>query len=141
VYAAAASALSPGADTVEAYYWFVGQHGAIELRGAVIDDEAGARFRQVLSTIVSGIDAGHFPARPGNERWLPGRGTTFDNCRFCDYDRVCSSQRAEQWLELRSDPTLASYVALAEPEADAAPSVEPAGGSSAQAGRPVEAVP
>jgi hypothetical protein len=114
IYALAARDLHPDAEEVEAYYWFVGQRGVIEMKGGPIDAEADARFRDVLNTIVSGIEAGLFPARPGNDAWYPSRGPTFASCMFCDYDAVCSSGRGEQWVELREAPELARYVALAE---------------------------
>ncbi|MEY2436925.1 MAG: ATP-dependent helicase/nuclease subunit [Acidimicrobiaceae bacterium] len=114
IYALAARDLHPDAEDVEAYYWFVGQRGVIEMKGGPIDAAADARFREVLSTIVGGIEAGLFPARPGGDIWYPSTGPTFANCSFCDYDRVCSSRRGEQWVELRDAPVLAPYVALAE---------------------------
>jgi hypothetical protein len=114
IYALAARDLHPDAEEVEAYYWFVGQRGVIEMKGGPIDAEADARFRDVLNTIVSGIEAGLFPARPGNDAWYPSKGPTFAYCMFCDYDAVCSSGRGEQWVELRDAPELARYVALAE---------------------------
>jgi RecB family exonuclease len=114
VYARAAAAQFPGADEVAAYYWFVGPGGAFQLTGGVVDDAVDGRFTDVVRTIVDGIEAGHFPARPGDEGWMPGRGEAFDNCRYCEYDRLCSSQRGEQWLHIRTARELAAYVELAE---------------------------
>ncbi|HEX2383725.1 MAG TPA: PD-(D/E)XK nuclease family protein [Acidimicrobiales bacterium] len=114
VYAAAAREAYPGATEAEAYYWFVGQRGAIERRGGPIDDEAQERFRTVMRTIADGIEGGVFPARPGDEEWRPYVGQTHQNCMYCDYDKLCPSGRGEQWVRLRQHDELRDYVELAE---------------------------
>jgi RecB family exonuclease len=114
IYALAARALHPEAEEVSAYYWFIGQRGTIEMKGGPIDEAADARFREVLGTIVGGIEGGLFPARPGPDQWLPATGPTFSNCAYCSFDELCSSGRGEQWVQLRATPALEAYVALAE---------------------------
>jgi hypothetical protein len=114
IYAAAAQAAFPDAAQVEAYYWFIGQRGAIGLVGGVIDDGAQERFRSVMRTIANGIEGGVFPARPGEEVWRPSIGQTHENCMFCPYDKLCPSGRAEQWVTLRERDELRDYVELAE---------------------------
>jgi hypothetical protein len=114
IYAAAARTAFPGAAQVEAYYWFIGQRGAIELLGGVIDDGAQQRFRSVMRTIADGIEGGVFPARPGEEEWRPSIGQTHENCKYCAYDKLCPSGRGEQWVTLRQHDELRDYVELAE---------------------------
>jgi hypothetical protein len=114
IYAAAARAAFPGAAQVEAYYWFIGQRGAIELLGGVIDDGAQKRFGSVMRTIADGIEGGVFPARPGEEVWRPSIGQTHENCMYCDYDKLCPTGRGEQWVTLRQRDELRDYVELAE---------------------------
>jgi hypothetical protein len=114
IYAAAARAAFPGAAQVEAYYWFIGQRGAIELLGGVIDDRAQKRFASVMRTIADGIEGGVFPARPGEEVWRPSIGQTHENCMYCDYDKLCPTGRGEQWVTLRQRDELRDYVELAE---------------------------
>ena len=114
IYALAAKARFPDAELVEAYYWFVGQRGAIEMKGGPVDDAAAARFESVVRTIVDGIEGGLFPARPGDDDWRPGVGPTHTNCYFCEFDHLCSSTRGEQWLTIRTRDELAPYVELAE---------------------------
>ena len=116
VYAAAARARFPDADTFEAYYWFVGQRGMIELVGGPIDDAESERFRSVLTTIADGIEHGVFPARPGEEEWHPRVGNTHENCTWCEFDRVCPAGRGEQWVTLRERADVQAYVELAEGE-------------------------
>ena len=114
IYALAASARFPDAESVEAYYWFVGQRGAIEMKGGPVDDAAAERFESVVRTIVDGIEEGLFPARPGDDDWRPGTAPTHTNCYYCEFDHLCSSTRGEQWLNIRTRDELAPYVELAE---------------------------
>ena len=114
IYALAAKARFPDADDVEAYYWFIGQRGAIEMKGGQVDADATERFESVVRTIVDGIEEGLFPARPGDDDWRPGIGATHTNCCFCEFDHLCSSTRGEQWLTIRTREELAPYVELAE---------------------------
>jgi ATP-dependent helicase/nuclease subunit B len=111
VYAAAARA-AYGDLPVDAMYWFVGDKGDLQMRGGEVGDAAEARFTEVLGVVVDGIAGGRFPARPGKENYLYG----FDNCRWCPYDRVCPTDRAEQWQRVRGHAGLAGYRALVEPE-------------------------
>ncbi|MEY2420572.1 MAG: ATP-dependent helicase/nuclease subunit [Acidimicrobiaceae bacterium] len=114
IYALAARAQFPDADEAEAYYWFVGQRGAIQMKGGPVDDVATERFESVVRTIVDGIEEGLFPARPGADDWRPNTGPTHENCTFCEFDSLCSTTRGEQWLTIRKRDELSAYVELAE---------------------------
>jgi RecB family exonuclease len=119
IYALAARELVPEAESVAAYYWFVHPRASIELRGLEFDDDTEQRFREVLGTVVGGIEQGLFPARPGDDTWLPGVGETYDACRWCDYNRVCPTGRADRWERVRVHGSLARYADLAEGHLDA----------------------
>ena len=54
--------------------------------------ERRQRLIDVVTTIVDGIDAGIFPAVPGE--WNNFRNT-HENCTYCEFDRVCSRDRGE----------------------------------------------
>jgi RecB family exonuclease len=114
IYALAARQLVPEARSVAAYYWFVSPRARIELLGGEFDEAAEERFRDVLATIVRGIEHGLFPARPGKDAWVVGGGETYESCRFCDYNRVCPTGRADRWDRVRLHGSLARYVDLAE---------------------------
>jgi hypothetical protein len=118
VYALAARAAFPGASEVDAYYWFIGQRGPVGMIGGAIDEEAEQRFRTVLRTIADGIEGGLFPVRPGEETYRRATGLTYDNCKFCDFDKLCPNGRGEQWITLRERDELRDYVELAEGPAD-----------------------
>ena len=108
---AAQGALGADAD-VSAAYWFVTSRGNFALSPAepfsLQNQSARERFAEGVSTIVSGIGSGAFPANPGK---LDNRGD-FENCRYCDFDSLCPSRRNVLWSRKRSDPRLADYVRL-----------------------------
>ena len=114
VYSLAARALVPGAD-VRAAYWFTTNRGGFKLAPQATfdlgDEGVRKRFREVLTTIESGIGAGMFPANPGP----PGWGGP-SNCAYCDFDTLCATRRADLWDRKKSDPGLAAYLALASQE-------------------------
>ena len=111
VYSLAARA-KLGADTVvRAAYWFVTSRGDFALvpkQPIAIDDDTAKRFEEGVSTIVSGIQGGLFPANPGG----PGWQSEFEHCNFCDFDSLCPSRRGRMWEHVRSSSLLADYKAL-----------------------------
>ncbi len=113
IYADAARRAFPGeggeVPAVDAYYWFVEESGRKAWRGGAVDDEVQDRFESVVGTVVDGIEAGEFPANPGEEGYF---GPT--HCGFCDYQRVCPTSRVDLWEGVRDAPALADYVELAE---------------------------
>ena len=117
VYSLAARALFPDATNVAAAYWFSTNRGGFQFAPAVhfdITDEAvEERFLEGVTSIVNGINAGLFPANPGP----PGRsGPT--NCQHCDFKTLCPVRRADLWERKKSDPVVAGYLQLAEPDGE-----------------------
>jgi ATP-dependent helicase/nuclease subunit B len=74
----------------------------VELTGELDDD-----LSEVLGTLVSTIDAGCFPLRPGNT--VNG---THEHCRYCDFDPLCTTDRAHLWQRAATDPRLRPYTEL-----------------------------
>jgi hypothetical protein len=109
LYAMAAESEYGRSPSVSAFFWFVEQ-GNDPFIGGEIDDWARRRLVDVLEVIVAGIEQGRFPARPGNDDFMYG----FENCGFCDFNRICPSARAEQWERVRLAPELDEYRELAE---------------------------
>lgn len=112
VYSLAARHLAPETSHVKAAYWFVTERGKFELLPEnffEIDvDATGQRFREGVSTIVRGIQAGVFPANPGPvERFGPA------NCTYCEFNSLCPSRRVESWETKGLDPVVAGYRSLA----------------------------
>ena len=69
----------------------------------------GARCRDVVDHIAAGVDAGAFPAIPGDESMYWG---TSENCARCDYDSVCPVDRNAQWEAKLEAPEFESHRGL-----------------------------
>jgi PD-(D/E)XK nuclease superfamily len=95
---------------VSAYYWFLDEGGA--QRGGRIGQSAADRLRDVLDVLAGGIRDGAFPARPGE---FDPHYRSFDNCSWCQFDRVCSKTRDDLWERTRGDARVRRYADLAEP--------------------------
>jgi ATP-dependent helicase/DNAse subunit B len=92
LYARALRAGLPGIplDEVRAEYRLVSSKGKFQRFQIAIDSQADARLDEVVRHAASGIRAGAFLPTPGERDW-----NSFKNCRFCDYDRICSTTRDE----------------------------------------------
>lgn len=117
VYSMAAQRLFPDADTVRAAYWFTTNSGGFAKAPPdyfdIGDEEVLERFRRGISTIVSGIRQGVFPANPGPVTNF-GETTDYQNCHFCDFQSLCPARRGEMWQRKKADGHLAGYISLAE---------------------------
>ncbi len=89
---AARANVGDGAPDVRAEYRFVSSKGRFERLQISVDARTDERLLEVVRHAVSGIRSGMFLASPG--AWSRGG---FQNCRFCEYDRVCSTTRDEAW--------------------------------------------
>jgi RecB family exonuclease len=112
VYGAAARQRHGRDDApVTAEYWFVSAKGRFEKLGYDITDHVLAKVGQALGTIVDGIEAGVFPARP-----TAGKSTSpFVECPACDPDALGTSELRRAWEQKCRRPELTSYAHLAEP--------------------------
>jgi len=108
VYALAARAsFGDGALPVRAAYRFLGP--VPEEVGLELDENKVERFAEATEVLVSSINSGRFPVRPG-EAAFDG----FSNCRFCDFDALCPADRAERWESARRAPALDAFRSLVE---------------------------
>jgi RecB family exonuclease len=105
VYAYAAS----NAEEVRAAYWFVNQREDFEFVEYDPTPENQERFARTLGAIVEGIRAGAFPAVPG-----PEDTSGFRNCRFCNFDRICSRRRGEEWASKLGDDGYQPWLRVAQ---------------------------
>jgi ATP-dependent helicase/nuclease subunit B len=92
LYARALRAGVSGArlDEVRAEYRLVSSKGKFQRFQIVVDGNTDARLDEVVRHAASGIRAGAFLPTPGERD-----RNTFKNCRFCEYDRICSTTRDE----------------------------------------------
>jgi hypothetical protein len=110
VYAEAWRAQNGGPVEVTGRYWYVSQRGAFD----TVDyrhSAANARLlAKVVSAIEEGVRAGVFPAVPGEEDpWYGG----FTNCRYCDFDRVCSQRRLTDFTARAGGTSLQPWLRVA----------------------------
>lgn len=111
LYALAAREAHP-ADRVEAGYWFVGRRDRGERIDVVLDDALATRYRSALGTLVSGIGAGRFIARPPDVddfAWV--------QCAYCNPDAVGYGHVRSASARKRHDPALAELFSLLDPPA------------------------
>ena len=98
------------ATAVSAYYWFVDEGEG--RRGGPVGEPATGRFHDVVGVLADGIRDGAFPARPGA---FDPFYRSFENCSWCQFDRVCSKTRDDVWEQIRYDARVSRYASLAEP--------------------------
>ena len=106
-YAAAALAMfgdqhrrPPG---VRAEYDFFAK-GAYQRHGYFFDDAVWARVGDDLGHLVSGIEAGLFPATPGVPKWQ-----FRIDCHYCQPDGLGVAERYGEWQHKQADPRLAPW--------------------------------
>jgi RecB family exonuclease len=92
---------------VDAGYWFVSAKGGWKSVSIKVDPEVKQRFLETLDTISTEIAEGVFPANPGPEDFF-----NYENCKWCEYDRICPADRDRAWLRLQNAPALKPYVVL-----------------------------
>ena len=107
--AGALHAGTPGAP-VRSEYWFVSDKGRFRRIGYHVTPEVLERVGRTLATMVDGIEAGVFPARP-----TPGSTRFWVDCHACDPDALGVVELRRRWDRKRLDPAVAPYAELAEP--------------------------
>ncbi len=77
-----------------ALYWFISERGDFGMAVYAPDADREARFAATLAAVAGGVAAGAFPAVPGefDEHW-----GEFDNCRHCDFTRICPRARGDDF--------------------------------------------
>ncbi|MEO6196695.1 MAG: PD-(D/E)XK nuclease family protein [Dehalococcoidia bacterium] len=93
----------PGASDVNALYWFISSKGNFERKGAAIGPEERRRLERIVDEIVGGVQQGVFPAVSGKYNDSFG---TFDNCTYCDFNRICDLRREAAFERKKSDPAM-----------------------------------
>ncbi len=78
------------AEEVSAAYWFITHRGDYSFIQYEPTQERQALFERTLRSILDGVRAGAFPAVSGDEDDFYGG---FENCKWCDFDRICSRRR------------------------------------------------
>ena len=92
-----------GASDPSAFYWMVDGGSEAKQRGYRWNGPRREAFVGVITAIVDGIEAGMFAAQPGGFDNFRGK---HENCRFCDFDEVCTRDRGDQELAKIDAPEL-----------------------------------
>lgn len=98
---------------VATWFWMLNSAGDYQLHGGPWTAAHRARFVEVLTAITDGIEAGTFPARPGDWNLFFRQ---HDNCRYCAFDRLCPRDRHEHERAKAGAPELAVLDRLLPPE-------------------------
>jgi RecB family exonuclease len=101
----------PDAAEAHALYWFISSNGGFAQKEFDATPENRALFERTLASILAGVRAGAFPPVPGDEDTRP-RGS-FVNCTFCDFARLCTTRRADEFESKRSDAAVDAWSAVA----------------------------
>jgi RecB family exonuclease len=117
-YAEAATARH-GGEVADTAYWMVSSASRFAQRGYPWSADRRARFLDVVGVIVDGIESGTFPARPGAFDAFFG---THENCRHCEFDRVCPRNRDDHADAKVDAPELSLLALLRLPSGDVVPS-------------------
>lgn len=104
-------ALGVAEPLVEAAYWQVVSRYKFEMTDVAITPELEQRLAEVVEIIHRGVAAGAFPQVPGEESMRPGV-FGWDNCVYCEYDRICPSARDQLAARKSSDPARGLHRAL-----------------------------
>lgn len=110
VYACAAREMLPDTTQASARYLHLLQDKDVEQVEIAMTPDKVFRFEYLLSALVSTIENGLFPANPGDA----SNASSFENCRYCRYDRICPKDRDKIWQAKSKDPQISRYVALGE---------------------------
>ena len=106
-YLAAASE----AKDVTPLYWFISAAGKFTRLPFDASEENIARYRRTLEVIIDGVRGGAFPVVPGDENTFYG---AWNNCRYCDFNRLCSRRRDDELNQKLEDPSLRPWLGVGE---------------------------
>ncbi len=84
--------LAAGDAPATARYWFISARGGFLRQPYSPGPEEDARFADTLAAITDGVSAGSFPAVPGD---FDEFYAEFENCRHCDFTRICPRARGD----------------------------------------------
>ncbi len=97
------------AETAVAMYWFITRKGGFARLLYQRTAANRASFEATLTAIVDGIRAGSFPAVPNEEDERRGG---FENCTYCEYDRICSRRRDVEYSAKEGDAAVEAWRAV-----------------------------
>jgi len=99
-----------GASEATALYWYISARGGFVQVPYTATAVTTATFERVVAAMTAGVAAGSFPAVPGdfNEHW-----SEFENCGHCDFTRICSRERGNDFARKQADAGVAPWAGVA----------------------------
>ena len=82
-------------------YWLTTKDDVLPIS---LDESLEEDLELKVGAALDGITEGLFPAVPGSATSWPR--VTFDNCVYCDFDRICPTDRQREWESVSEDPAL-----------------------------------
>lgn len=82
-------------------YWLT---KANEIKEMVLDEDLESDLEDAVGAALDGIGDGVFPGVPGEVVGWPR--LSFKNCKYCDFDRICPTDRQSEWERVQSDTAL-----------------------------------
>ena len=104
-------AAAADAGKVTPLYWFISTAGKFMRKPFDASEENMRRYHETLQAVIAGVRSGAFPAVPGDENTFYGG---WDNCRYCDFNRLCSRRRDDELEAKRVDPALRPWLSVGE---------------------------
>ena len=100
------------ADSAQAYYWYTTSKGEFAKAGYRWGKEQDDRFLSAVTTIVDGIEHGQFPPNPGKYSSYSG---TYENCRWCEFKRLCPTDRGSEFEQAVESGRLVQFLEMTDP--------------------------
>ena len=101
----------PDVPDASAVYWFITRKGEFRRIPYNPTAENQELFRKTVEAVVAGVGKGAFPAVSGDEDEYYGG---YDNCKYCDFDRICSQRRDQEFDIKGGDAGLKPWKAVGE---------------------------
>jgi hypothetical protein len=93
----------PGAEVAVPLYWFISSAGGFTQMKFETTPENMQRYEQTLAAILEGLKRGAFPAVSGETDDFYGG---WKNCQWCDFARLCSRRRDDEFEDKQAHPDL-----------------------------------
>jgi hypothetical protein len=100
----------PGVPEVVPMYWFISSAAGFDNKKFEISPENLRRYEQTLGAILDGVRRGAFPAVPSE--WNDFYGV-WENCRYCDFARLCSRRRDDAFEDKRGHDGVQPWLQVA----------------------------
>jgi len=92
-----------------AVYWLT-RNGKV--KPVELEQDLESDLDRTVGAALDGISGGLFPGVPGETVGWPR--LTFANCKYCEFDRICPTDRQREWDNVSGDPVLKPIATLGD---------------------------